>query len=379
LVFDIHRVSCWERFVKRWPILAAALGVWACSSESSQKQSTDTTKPAAAMATGGSNKGADLTGAGATFPAPLYAKWFNDYAAKTGVKINYQALGSGAGIQQVSQQTVDFGASDAPMTDQEMAAAKGGPILHIPTVVGLVVIVYNLPGVTQPIKLSGSLIADIFLGKVTKWNDPRLATLNPGLKLPAADILVVHRSDGSGTTYIFSDFLSAVSPAWKAGPGKGKDLQWPVGMGGKGNDGVAGQVKQTPNAIGYTELAYAKQNNLSTALVQNAAGQFVAPTAEAATSAADGAAATLPPNTDYRVSIVNAAGAATYPITSFTWLLVYKNQPDPAKAKKLADAIRWALTDGEKDAAALAYAPLPASLVAKLTPRIDSLSTAGAR
>jgi phosphate transport system substrate-binding protein len=365
--------------VKRWPLFTAALSVWACSSESSQKQPADTTKPAAAVATKESGGAVDLTGAGATFPAPLYTKWFNDYAAKTGVKINYQSLGSGAGIQQVSQQTVDFGASDAPMTDDEMAKAKGGPILHIPTVVGLVVIAYNLPGVTQPLRLSGSLIADIFLGKVTKWNDPRLVTLNQGAKLPAADILVVHRSDGSGTTYIFSDYLSAVSPTWKAGPGKGKDLQWPVGMGGKGNEGVAGQVKQTPNALGYTELAYAQQNKLSTALVQNAAGTFVAPTAEAATAAADDAASKLPPNTDYRVSIVNGAGASAYPITSFTWLLVYKNQPDPAKAKKLADVIRWALTDGEKDAAALAYAPLPASLVAKLTPRIDSLAMAGSR
>ena len=355
------------------------LGVWACSSESSQRQPGDTSKPAAATATGGSGGGADLTGAGATFPAPLYIKWFNEYAVKSGVKINYQSLGSGAGIQQVSQQTVDFGASDAPMSDAEMAQAKGGPILHIPTVVGLVVIVYNLPGITQPLKLSGSLIADIFLGKVTKWNDPRLATLNPGVNLPATDILVVHRSDGSGTTYIFSDYLSAVNPAWKDGPGKGKDLQWPVGMGGKGNEGVAGQVKQSPYAIGYTELAYAQQNKLSAALVQNAAGHFVAPSADAATAAAEDAAAKLPPNTDYRVSIVNAAGAATYPITSFTWLLVYKNQQDAAKAKKLADAIRWALTDGEKDAAALAYAPLPASLVARLTPRIDSLSMASPR
>lgn len=365
--------------MKRWPIFAAAVGVWACGSESSQKQSNDTTKPAAATATGGSGAGVDLTGAGATFPAPLYFKWFNDYAARTGVKINYQSLGSGAGIQQISQQTVDFGASDAPMSDDEMASAKGGPILHIPTVVGLVVIAYNLPGVTQPLRLSGSLIADIFLGKVTKWNDPRLASLNPDAKLPATDILVVHRSDGSGTTYIFSDYLSAVSPAWKAGPGKGKDLQWPVGMGGKGNEGVSGQVKQTANAIGYTELAYAKQNGLSTALVQNAAGHFVAPTAAAATAAASDAAAKLPPNTDYRVSIVNGGGAETYPITSFTWLLAYKNQPNSAKAKKLADVIHWALVDGQKDAEALAYAPLPPSLVARLTPRIDSLAMAGSR
>jgi phosphate transport system substrate-binding protein len=353
------------------------LGVWACSSEASQKRPGDTSKPAAAGAVGGS--GADLTGAGATFPAPLYSKWFNEYAAKTGVRINYQSLGSGAGVQQISQQTVDFGASDAPMSDQEMASAKGGPILHIPTVVGLVVIVYNLPGVAQPIRLSGSLIADIFLGKITKWNDPRLVSVNPNVALPATDILVVHRSEGSGTTYIFSDYLSDVSPAWKAGPGKGKDLQWPVGMGGKGNEGVSGQVKQTPNSIGYTELSYANQNKLATALVQNAAGQFVAPSAEAATAAADNAAAKLPPNTDYRVSIVDGPGATTYPITSFTWLLVYKNQPDAQKAKKLANAIRWALTDGEKDAASLAYAPLPASLVAKLMPRVDSLAVAAAK
>jgi len=369
--------------VKRWPILAATLGVWACSSDASQKQTGDTwngaSKPAAATANRNSGGSVDLTGAGATFPAPLYLKWFNEYAAKTGIKINYQPLGSGAGIQQVLQQTVDFGASDAPMSDQEMASAKAGPILHIPTVVGLVVLGYNVPGLAQPLKLSGSLIADIFLGKVTKWNDPRLATLNPGVKLPATDILVVHRSDGSGTTYIFSDYLSAVSPTWKSAPGKGKDLQWPVGMGGKGNEGVAGQVKQLPNSIGYMELAYAQQNKLSTALVQNAAGQFVAPSAEAATAAAEDAIAKLPPNTDYRVSIVNSAGRTAYPITSFTWLLVYKNQPDAAKAKKLADVIRWALTDGEQYAAPLAYAPLPPSLVARLTPRIDSLAMSGSK
>ena len=365
--------------MKRLPFVVAALGVWGCSPQSSQKQTGDTSKTTPATASGDVGSSVALTGAGATFPAPLYSKWFNEYAAKTGVKINYQSVGSGAGIQQISEQTVDFGASDAPMTDAEMAKAKGGPIMHIPTVVGLVVIAYNLPSVSQPIKLSGSLIADIFLGKITKWNDPRLATLNPGVKLPATDILVVHRSDGSGTTYIFSDYLSAVSPAWKAGPGKGKDLQWPVGMGGKGNEGVAGQIKQTPNAIGYTELAYAQQNKLSTAAVQNSAGQFVTPSARAATAAADDAAAKLPANTDYRVSIVNGGGAATYPITSFTWLLVYKHQPDATKAKKLADAVRWALTDGEKDAEALAYAPLPASLVTRLMPRIDSLTMAGSR
>ena len=304
--------------MKRWPTLAATLGVWACSPDASQKQSGDTSngasKPASATANNSSGGSVDLTGAG-------------------------------AGIQQVVQQTVDFGASDAPMTDQEMASA----------------------------------IADIFLGKVAKWNDPRLATLNPGVKLPAADILVVHRPDGSGTTYIFSDYLSAVSSAWKNAPGKRKDLQWPVGIGGKGNEGVAGQMKQLPNSIGYMELAYAQQNELSTPLVQNAAGQFVAPSAKAATAAAEDAIAKLPPNTDYRVSIVNSGGRTAYPITSFTWLLVYKNQPDAAKAKKLADVIRWALTDGEQYAAPLSYAPLPPSLVARLTPRIDSLTMVGSK
>ncbi|MDB4876155.1 MAG: pstS [Gemmatimonadetes bacterium] len=358
----------------RWPILAAVLATWACSSDSSKKGSADTSHAAAATST---TSGADLTGAGATFPKPIYDKWFHDYAAKTGVKINYQANGSGAGIRQLSDETVDFGASDAPMSDSEMAKAKGGPIMHIPTVIGVVAISYNLPGVRQPLKLTGGLIADIFLGKITKWNDQRIAAVNQGVTLPASDILVVHRSEGSGTTYIFSDYLSAVSPAWKSGPGKGKELQWPVGLGGQGNPGVAGQVKQTPGAIGYVELAYVKQNNLSAALLQNAAGQFVAPSAASATAAAE--AAKLPPNTDYRVSIVNAPGAAAYPIASFTYLLVYKNQPDATKAKKLTDFIRWALADGEKDASALDYAPLPGVLVSRLMTRLDSIAPGPAR
>ncbi len=358
--------------MKRWPLIALAVAVVGCRSDSS-RTAGDTTHGASG------SSGTDLTGAGATFPYPIYSKWFNEYAAKTGVKINYQSIGSGGGIKQLSEQTVDFGASDAPMSDSDMAKAKGGPVLHIPTVVGVVALAYNLPGLAQPLKLTGPLLADIFLGKVTKWNDPRIAAINPGVTLPNQDILVVHRTDGSGTTYIFSDYLSSVSPAWKTAPGKGKELQWPVGLGGKGNEGVAGQVKQTPGAIGYIELAYAKQNALPTALLQNADGKFVAPAADAATAAADGAVARLPANTDYRVSIVNAGGATTYPIASFTWLLIYKNQPNAAKAKKLADFVRWALTDGEKDAAALDYAPLPPSLVARLTARIDSIVPAGAR
>jgi len=314
--------------------------------------------------------GVDLNGAGATFPYPIYNKWFSDYAAKTGVKINYQSIGSGGGIRQLSDQTVDFGASDSPMTDAEMAKAKGGPVMHFPTVLGAVVITYNVPALTQPLKLTGQAIADIFLGRITKWNDARIASLNPGATLPASDILVVHRSDGSGTTYIFSDYLAAVSPAWATAPGRGKELQWPAGIGAKGNEGVAGQVKQTPGSIGYVELAYARQNQLPAASVQNAGGQFVAPTIASITAAAS---APLPANTDYRVSIVNAKGASAYPISSFTWLLVYRNQTDSTKARKLGDFLKWALTEGEQSAAALDYAPLPSELSRRLVARIDSV------
>jgi phosphate transport system substrate-binding protein len=317
----------------------------------------------------------DLNGAGATFPYPIYSKWFADYATSSGIKINYQSIGSGGGIRQLTEGTVDFGASDAPMSDAEMAKLKA-PVLHFPTVLGAVVITYNIPGVTKAIKLTGPVVADIFAGKITKWNDEKIASLNKGLKLPASDILVVHRSDGSGTTYIFSDYLSSVSPSWAQAPGKGKELAWPVGLGGKGNEGVAGQVKQTPGAIGYVELAYAKQNSLPFADLQNANGEFVTPTIESVTTAAAAAAAKLPDNTDYRISIVNAAGKGAYPISSFTFLLVYQTQPDAAKGKKLVDFLRWYLRNGEKTAASLDYAPLPASMVAQLEKRLSTIQMA---
>ncbi|MDQ6827370.1 MAG: phosphate ABC transporter substrate-binding protein PstS [Gemmatimonadota bacterium] len=320
----------------------------------------------------------DLTGAGATFPNPLYTKWFSDYAAKTGVKINYQSIGSGGGIRQLTEGTVDFGASDAPMSDAEIAKLKG-PVMHIPTVLGAVVITYNLPDVKTQLKLTGDVIADIFLGKITKWNDARIVALNKGVSLPSTDILVVHRSDGSGTTYIFSDYLAAVSQTWATAPGKGKELQWPVGLGGKGNEGVAGQVKQLPGAIGYVELAYAKQNKLAYASLKNADGEFVEPTLESVTAAAAAAAAKLPANTDYRISIVNAAGKGAYPISSFTYLLVYVNQPDADKGKKLVDFIRWALVEGEKSAGALDYAPLPASMVTMLHKRLAEIKMVASR
>jgi phosphate transport system substrate-binding protein len=354
-------------FTPRFVVGAGVVALLAaCAGENKGSAGATTT-------TSASSSGVDLNGAGATFPQPIYYKWFSDYAAKTGVKINYQSIGSGGGIRQLSEGTVDFGATDTPMSDDEMSKAKAGPIMHIPTVLGAVVITYNVPGLTQPLKLTGPVIADIFGGKITKWNDPRIATLNPGVGLPATDILVVHRSEGSGTTFVFSDYLAAVSPAWAKAPGKGKELQWPVGIGAKGNEGVAGQVKQTPGTIGYVELAYARQNRLPYANIRNAAGQFVEPTIQSVTSAAEGNLSKTPP--DYRVSIVNAPGASSYPISSYTWLLVYRNQTDSVKGKKLKDFLKWALTDGEQSAASLDYAPLPGAISQRLATRIDSIQT----
>jgi phosphate transport system substrate-binding protein len=320
----------------------------------------------------------DLTGAGATFPQPIYAKWFDTYAAKTGVKINYQAIGSGGGIRQFIEGTVDFGASDAPMSDEEISKLKG-PAYHIPTVLGAVCITYNLPEVPTPLKLTGPLVAQIFLGKVTKWNAPEIASLNPGVKLPSKDILVVHRSEGSGTTYIFSDYLSAVSPEWASGPGKGKELKWPVGLGGQGNSGVAGQLKQTPGAIAFIELAFARQNKLPVAAIKNAAGNFASPTIESVTEAASAVASKLPANTDFRISIVNAQGKDAYPISSFTYLLVYETQADAAKGKKLIDFIKWAIHDGEAEAAKLDYAPLPKNIVTMLDKRLAAVKNVAAK
>ena len=319
----------------------------------------------------------DLTGAGATFPYPIYSKWFADYAKSTGVKINYQSIGSGGGIRQLSEQTVDFGASDGPMSDQELASAKGGPVLHFPTVMGAVVITYNVPGITRPLNLTGDAIADIFAGKITKWNDAQIVAQNRGVPLPNSDILVVHRSDGSGTTYIFSDYLNTVSPSWSSSLGKGKEIKWPVGLGGKGNEGVAGQVKQTPGSIGYVELAYAKQNGLPFANVKNAAGRYVTPSIASVTAAA--ASMKLPKNTDYRVSIANAPGKDSYPISSMTWILVYQNQPDRVKGTKLVNFLKWAYKDGERTAASLDYAPLPSSMVSQLQNRLKTIRIADTR
>jgi phosphate transport system substrate-binding protein len=354
--------------VKRWCAAAAtALFALACGGGDQPGGGGSSGRAAAATS------GVDLTGAGATFPYPVYSKWFSDYARETGVRINYQSIGSGGGIRQLSEGTVDFGATDSPMSDEEMARAKGGPVVHVPTVLGAVVISYNLPRIKQPLRLTGDVIADIYLGKITKWNDPRIAALNPGVQLPPDDIIVVHRSDGSGTTYVFTDYLAAVSPAWASGPGRGKEVQWPVGLGAKGNEGVAGQVKQTPATVGYVELAYARQNRLPYAAVRNASGNFVLPSVESVSAAASGALAKLPPTTDYRVSIVNPPGDQAYPISSFTWILLYRNQPNPEKGKKLIDFLRWALTEGDSSAAALDYAPLPDNMASRLASRLDSI------
>jgi len=354
------------------PRLALALSIVtiaACSG--SERSASDTT-----AASSGS---VDLNGAGATFPYPIYSKWFSDYAAQTGVKINYQSIGSGGGIRQLSEGTVDFGASDSPMNEEEMAAAKGGKVFHFPSVLGADVLTYNLPEVTTALRFTPDVIADIFLGKITKWNDARIAAQNTGVTLPARDILVVHRSDGSGTTYIWTDYLATVSPAWAAGPGRGKTVQWPVGIGGKGNEGVAGQVKQTPGSIGYVELAYARQNRLPVGFVQNAAGNFVEPTAESITAAADGIMTRLGTNSDYRVSIVNAPGDQAYPIASFTWILAYATQENAAKGRKLVDFLRWMYADGQRSAAALDYAPLPTTMTQQLIARLDSIQVGAAK
>ena len=353
-------------------VTALMLLAVACAKENASNSNT-------ASSTATTSGSVDLTGAGATFPYPIYSKWFSDYAAQKGVKINYQSIGSGGGIRQLSEETVDFGASDSPMSDDEMSKAKGGPVLHIPTVLGADVVTYNVPGVTAPLKLTPEVIAGIFSGNIKKWNDTRIASLNSGVTLPSSDILVVHRSDGSGTTYIFTDYLSTAVPSWKASIGKGKEVKWPVGIGAKGNEGVAGQVKQTPGAIGYVELAYAKQNNLPIAAVRNQAGQFVVASVAGVTAAAAGVAKSLPENTDYRLSIVNAPGADSYPISSFTWLLVYKQQKDAAKGQKLVDFLNWALTEGEQSASSLDYAPLPTDMAAKVKARVATVSLSGAK
>ncbi len=316
----------------------------------------------------------NLTGSGSSFVYPLFNQQIEEYRkSNPHITINYQSTGSGAGIKQVSEQTIDFGATDGPMTEDQQTAAKGGKILHIPLTLGAVAISYNLPNGPKELKIGPAVLADIFLGKITTWNDQRIATENPGVTLPDTKITVAHRSDGSGTTYIFSDYLTAVNPEWSSKVGKGTSLNWPAGIGGKGNAGVAGAITQTPGSIGYLELAYAIQNNLSYATLQNKEGKWVAPSLQSTSAAA--AAATIPD--DMRVSIVNAPGADAYPIAGFAWALVYQDQKDKAKGTALINFLNWAVTDGQNLSEKLHYAKLPASLVSRVETMLKSVTSQG--
>jgi phosphate transport system substrate-binding protein len=319
-----------------------------------------------------------LNGAGATFPYVIYSKWFDEFHKQTGVQINYQSIGSGGGIKQVIEGTVDFGASDGPMSDEQLKEAKakqGTDVIHIPTVLGAVVLSYNLPEVKEKIKLDGQAIADIFLGKIYKWNDKRIAKLNPGVKLPNRSIIVVHRSDGSGTTFIFTHYLSNVSKEWAKKVGYNTSVNWPIGLGGKGNEGVAGMIKQTKGAIGYVELAYAVKNKLPHVAIKNRAGNFIEANFKTVSAASDGAAKDMPD--DLRAMITNADGKDSYPISGFTWLLIYKDMKDQKKAEALVKFLKWALTKGESYAESLYYAPLPPSVVKLCMKKIDMLTVNG--
>ena len=347
-------------------LLAASLAVFvACSSQQGGDTGTQPAKEA----------NVNLTGAGASFPFPLYSKWVAEYQKRDPrVRINYQSIGSGGGIRQITERTVDFGASDAIVTPELLAKAPG-KLLHIPTTLGAVVVTYNVPGVTGALKLAPDVLAGIFLGEIKKWNDPKLAALNPGVQLPDHAITVVHRSDGSGTTAVFTDYLAKVSPSWKEKVGAGTSVRWPTGLGGKGNEGVTGQVKTTPGTLGYVELAYAIQNKLHFAWIRNQAGQFVEPRIESITAAAAGAAANLPES--LALSITDAPGAAAYPIAAFTYVLVYEDSADRPKAEGLAKFLWWAVHDGQAHTTPLHYAPLPPAVVGKVEAKLKTLTAGG--
>jgi phosphate transport system substrate-binding protein len=316
-----------------------------------------------------------INGAGATFPYPIYSKWFDEYHQKnSAIQFNYQSVGSGAGIKQVTDGTVDFGATDGPMNDEQLKAfqdKRGSGILHFPTVLGAVVPTYNVPGVGSALNFAPEALAGIFLGKITKWNDPAIAGANPGVNLPANDIVVVHRSDGSGTTYVWTDYLSKVSDEWKGKVSKGTSVNWPVGLGGKGNEGVTGLIKQTPNSVGYVELIYAVQNNISYGSVKNSTGNFVKADLKGVSEAAAGAAKDMPE--DFRVSITNAPGKTAYPISSFTWLLIPQKIQDSAKREAMKGFLKWMLADGQGYAEGLSYAKLPKEVIEKEKKAIDNV------
>ncbi len=366
---------------------AAAASPVAASSPAAAASPVAAGSPAAAASAGaglgvikgpGEGEAKALTGAGTTFPAPLYSKWFNDYKALTGVEINYQAIGSGGGIKAISDQTADFGATDGPMSEEQLKAAKGGDILHIPMAIGAVVPIVNIPELAgKALRFSGESLAGIYLGTITKWDDAKIKADNPSATLPSKDIVVVHRSDGSGTTFIFTDYLSNVSPDWKSKAGTATAVSWPTGLGGQGNAGVTNEVKQNPYSIGYVELIYAIQQKLAPGEVKNKDGQYVVPSIETTTAAAASLAANIP--ADMRASIVNAPGATSYPISGFTWILAYKNMPEKTKAVALTRMMYWAIYDGQKVNADLGYSPLPADLVKRADDMIQSIQAGGAK
>ncbi|MBI4398695.1 MAG: phosphate ABC transporter substrate-binding protein PstS [Candidatus Omnitrophica bacterium] len=312
-----------------------------------------------------------INGAGATFPYPIYSKWFSEYQkVNPSVNFNYQSIGSGGGIKQISARTVDFGASDAFLTNEQLKAAPGR-LIHIPTVAGAVVVTYHLPGVSEKLKLTPDAISGIFLGEIKKWDDPAISGNNPDVSLPNADIIVVHRSDGSGTTNIFTDYLSSISSTWKRNVGKGTSVSWPVGLGGKGNEGVAGTIKQTPNSLGYVELAYAEKNHLAYAQVQNKSGNFITPSLESTTKAIQGKLDDMPG--DFRVSLVNPDGPEAYPIAGFTWILIYQKQKDAQKGRAVVEFLKWAVRDGQKYANELLYASLPQEMAEKIDSKLEEI------
>lgn len=350
---------------RAWLVLAI-LSLAACKERGGSEPKAGPAKPATI----------DLQGAGATFPYPLYSKWMAEYGtAHPSIRINYQSIGSGGGIRQITERTVDFGASDAPMTDGELAKAPG-KLLHIPVTMGAVAVTYNLPSLGESqLRLSPEVLAAIFLGEIQSWDDPRLVALNPGVKLPSKPITLVVRSDGSGTTAAFTDYLAQVSPAWKEKAGAGKSVKFPAGLGAKGNEGVSGQVKSSPGALGYVELAYAKQNKMPTAELQNRAGKLVAPSMEAVSAAAAAFTPQLPE--DLRVSIVNAPGEQAYPIASFSYILLYEEQPEPEKGRALVDFLWWATHEGQRFSSALDYAPLPPEVVQKVEAKLRGVRSQG--
>lgn len=354
---------------KKWLVLPVSLLLLAGAALTGCTPTAPTPAPAPAPAV------VRLNGAGATFPYPLYSRWFDEYAKLYNVQANYQSIGSGGGIRMITEGTVDFGASDGIMTAEQQAAAEkaGGPILHIPMTVGAVAVVYNLSNVPTGLKLSPDILADIFLKKITRWNDPRIAQINSGVSLPNTDIVVVHRSDGSGTTFIFTNYLAKISPEWKGKVGNANSVSWPGDVGGQGNEGVAGQVRQLPGAIGYVELAYASQNKMSWAALQNASGKFIEPSLGATSQAAVGVS--LPD--DMKVMITNSSNADAYPIAGFTWLLVFQQQKDLTKGKALVDMLWWAIHDGQKFGTPLDYATLPGDAVSKAETQVRSITYDG--